>query len=211
MTRTSSDYWDLIHAERARVANMLEELRESNWHAKSLCSDWTVEQVVAHLTAAASTGKLAWIRSIVGAGFNPSKHNQRRLAQYLGSTPAETLEMFRDSISNTIAPTKDYAAWLGEVIVHGQDIARPLGVAHTPDPVAVNEVAHFFATKDFAVNSRKLVKGLTLEADDASFKSGSGPMIRGHLLNLVMVMAGRPDYGTELEGDGVEELCRRIG
>lgn len=210
MTMTESEYWGLIHAERARLASMLDRLREKDWRAGSLCSDWSVEQVVAHLTAGANTGRWAWIRSMVLAGFNASKHNERRLAGYLGNTPAETLKMFRDSIDNTIAPTKDYAAWLGEVIVHGQDIARPLGISLTPDPVAVGEVAHFFATKDFAVNSRKLVSGLTLEADDVSFRSGDGLVVRGHLLDLVMIMAGRSDYLAELEGDGVDELRRRL-
>lgn len=206
-----ADYWDLIHAERARVVDMLEGLGEEDWRAGTLCTNWSVEQVVAHLAAAANTGTWAWIRSMVSAGFNASRHNDRRLARYLGSTPAATLEEFRSSVTSTTAPTKDYGAWLGEVIVHGQDIARPLGLTLTPDPVAVGEVARFFVAKDFAVNSRRLVKGLALEADDASFTSGSGPVLRGHLLDLVMALAGRPDHCGELEGEGVDELRRRLG
>lgn len=210
MTATESDFWELIHAERARVVSMLEELSVEDWRAETLCADWCVEQLVAHLTAAADTGRWPWIRSMVGAGFNVRRHNDRRLARYLGRTPAATLEMFRGSVASTTAPTKDHAAWLGETIVHGQDIARPLGIDLTPDPVAVLEVARFFAAKDFAVNSRTLVKGLALESDDRSFHSGSGPVVTGHLLDLVMVMAGRPSYCTELDGDGVDELRRRL-
>jgi uncharacterized protein (TIGR03083 family) len=209
-TLTASDYRTLIHAERARIATMLEGLDEDAWRTGSLCSDWSVEQVVAHLTTAANTGKLAWIRSMARAGFNPSKHNERQLSRHLGSTPTETLQRFRDSVTSTIAPTNDHAAWLGEVIVHGQDIARPLGIELTPDPVAVGEVARFFATKDFAVNSRSAAKGLALEATDDAFRSGDGPSVRGPLLDLVMAMAGRPGYCAGLEGDGVDELRRRI-
>ncbi|WP_166984057.1 maleylpyruvate isomerase family mycothiol-dependent enzyme [Paramicrobacterium fandaimingii] len=211
MTRTADEYWELIHAERARVALMLDGLTAQQWHADSLCGEWTVQQVVAHLTAAANTGRWAWLRSILFAGFNPDRHNARRLAEHLGRTVDETRENFRRSVTLTIAPTRDYPAWLGEVIVHGQDIARPLGITFTPDPDAVREVATYFAAKDFAVNSHRMVKGLTLEASDTDFAAGSGPLVRGPLLSLVMVMAGRSEFLTDVDDDGVAELRRRIG
>lgn len=210
MTQTAAGLWALTHAERSRVADMLDGLTPEQWRARSLCTAWTVEQVAAHLSAAANTGTWAWIRSIVRAGFNADRHNARLLARYLGDTPDETAQGFRRSVTNTVAPTRDYAAGLGEVIVHGQDIARPLGIDLVPDPAAVHEVAIFFAAKDFAVNSRRLVKGLTLEATDADFNTGRGPSVRGHLLNLVMAMAGRSDYLAQLEGEGVAELRRRL-
>lgn len=210
MTPTTADFWALIHAERARVADMLDRLTPQQWRAGSLCTEWTVEQVTAHLSAAASTGTWVWIRSIVRAGFNADRHNARLLARHLGDTPEETAQRFRNVTMTTVAPTKDYAAVLGEVIVHGQDIAQPLGIDLTPDPAAVHEVATFFAAKDFAVDSHRLVAGLTLEAADSDFTTGHGPLVRGRLLHLTMVMAGRPHYLAELDGDGVAELRRRI-
>lgn len=99
---------------------------------------------------------------------------------------------------------------LGEVIVHGQDIARPLGLDLEPDPAGVYEVARFFSERDFAVNSKTLVRGLTLEADDSSFSAGTGPLVRGKQLDLVMAMAGRPTYLTALQGDGVAVLAQRL-
>ncbi|WP_051297629.1 maleylpyruvate isomerase family mycothiol-dependent enzyme [Brevibacterium album] len=147
---------------------------------------------------------------LIRAGFNANRHNDRSLAPHLGPTPAATLERFRNSVSNTIAPTKDYAAFLGEVVVHGQDIARPLGIELEPAPGAVEEVARFFTTKDFAVNSRTLVKGLSIEAEDTGFRSGTGPAVRGTLLDLVTAMAGRPGAAAALHGEGAEELRRRL-
>lgn len=41
---------------------------------------------MAHLTAAASTPFLAWLRSMAGARFRPAVHNQRRLKEHLGAT-----------------------------------------------------------------------------------------------------------------------------
>lgn len=63
---------------------------------------------------------------MVASGFNAAKHNKRLLRRYLGASPEETLLIFRRSVDLRIAPTKDYAAFLGEVVVHSQDIARPL-------------------------------------------------------------------------------------
>ncbi|MCF2573170.1 maleylpyruvate isomerase N-terminal domain-containing protein [Brevibacterium sp. UCMA 11754] len=76
-----SDHWTLIHAERARLVSLLDGLAADQLQAQSLCSDWSVEQVVAHLSAAANTGRWAWIRSIVAAGFNPAEHNARLLSR----------------------------------------------------------------------------------------------------------------------------------
>lgn len=206
----ASEHWDLIHAERARLAEVLAGLSAEQWHADSLCAGWSVEQVTAHLTAAANTGTWAWMRSMVRAGFNTDRHNARLLARYLGNTPPETLDGFRNAVMLTVAPTKDHPAWLGEVIAHGQDITRPLGIALTPDAVAVRKVADFYAATDFAVNSRSLIRGLSLEADDAGFRAGVGPVVRGPLLDLVMAMAGRPVACANLDGDGVGELRRRL-
>ena len=62
---------------------------------RSLCGRWVIEDVVAHLTAAASIGPLRWFASVIGARFDFDLHNDRRLAEHRGATPAETLERFR--------------------------------------------------------------------------------------------------------------------
>lgn len=208
MSETES--WDLIHAERARLADLLTTLEPEQWAHATLCTEWTVEQVVAHLTAAANTGRWAWIRSIIRAGFDPAKHNARLLERRLGDSPEQTLAKFHNSIPLTIAPTKDFPAFLGEVIVHGQDIARPLELDLVPGDKGTIHVARYFASKDFAVNSKTLVKGLKLSAVDADFESGSGPEVTGRVLDLVLAMAGRPEALTDLTGSGVSELRRRM-
>ncbi len=205
-----TEYWDLIHTERARLADLLTTLEPEQWALATRCEEWTVEQVAAHLTATADTGRWAWVRSIIRAGFDPAEHNARLLERQLGASPEETLEKFRESIALTIAPTKDLQAFLGEVIIHGQDIARPLGLGLTPDAEATVEVARYLAAKDFAVNSKTLVRGLALSAVDADFETGSGPEVTGRLLDLVMAMAGRPEALAGLTGGGVSELRRRM-
>ncbi len=206
---TTADLWAAVHAERAALADDLAGLTERQWAERSSCGQWSVEEVVAHLTAAASIGVFRWVGSIVGARFDPDLHNQRRLEEQRGATPSETLSRFRAVVGSTTAPSKHTAAWLGEVIVHGEDIRRPLGLDRTPAIDAVTAVAQFYAARDFAVSSHSAVKDLRLEATDGPFRFGSGPTVRGTTLALTMAMAGRAMYCDDLAGDGVPTLRSR--
>lgn len=206
-----TDVWALAHAERAALAEDLCGLTTEQWHHGSLCEEWNVEQTVAHLTSAASIGQWRWIRSMAGARFRPDVHNLRRLNEQMGATPAETLTRFQSIIARTTAPTADTAAYLGEVVVHAQDIRRPLGLTRTPSVESLTTVAEFFAGRDFAVPSKSNAAGLRLKADDSPFASGEGVLVTGSTLALVMAMAGRPAYLNDLEGPGVGRFLERLG
>ncbi|MEV0156476.1 maleylpyruvate isomerase family mycothiol-dependent enzyme [Micromonospora sp. NPDC050686] len=201
--------WAAAHAERAALADDLATLDPAQWAQPSLCGRWTVQEVVAHLTAAASVGRLRWLASVLGARFDFDRHNDRRLADHRGATPAETLARFRrviDSTTSTFGPTE---AWLGEVVVHAQDIRRPLGITRTPPVEAVTPVADFYARRDFTVAGRTTGAGLRLEATDGPFATGDGPLVAGPTLALTMALAGRGAYCDDLTGPGVAELRKR--
>ena len=199
-----------MHAERAALAEDLSGLSLEQWHHETLCGQWDVEQVVAHLTAAASLNQWQWLRSMLGARFRPDVHNQRRLQDHLGNTSAETLERFRAVINSSIAPSSHTPAYLGEIVVHAQDIRHPLGLSRTPSVEALTPVAEFYAHRNFAVASRTQAAGLQLRADDGIFTAGEGPLVSGPTLALVMTMAGRVPYLQHLQGPGVPILRSRL-
>ena len=205
MTRLS----EIQERERSALVDDLSTLTPEQWRSPTLCGAWDVEDVVAHLGAASTLSLLGWLRSMAGARFDADVHNQRRLEEFRGATPAATLERFAGSGPIGL-PGKESPAGLGELVVHAEDIRRPMGLRHEPAAEGLLAVARFFATKDFAVNSRSLVKGLRLVATDADFRSGSGPEVSGSLLSLVMAMAGRSVALDDLHGDGVPELTRRM-
>jgi hypothetical protein len=132
------------------------------------------------------------------------------MIEHRGLTPAETLDRFRAIIGNTTAPSAHTPAYLGEVIVHAQDIRQPLGLPQAPDIDALTPVAEFFARRNFAVKSRTMVAGLQVRADDGPFAAGTGPMITGSTLALVMSMAGRTPYIDQLDGPGLPTLRARV-
>jgi uncharacterized protein (TIGR03083 family) len=211
MARPQDDeLWTLAHSERAALAEELAGLGAEQWRHDTLCGEWDVEQVVAHLTAAASLNQWQWLRSMLGARFRPDVHNQRRLSEHCGSTPAETLDRFRAVITSTTAPSQHTPAYLGEVVVHAQDIRQPLGLARTPSIEALTPVADFFAQRNFTVASHTHAADLQLRADDGPFAAGTGPLVTGPTLALVMSMAGRVPYLAELDGPGVPALRSRL-
>jgi uncharacterized protein (TIGR03083 family) len=205
----TTNLWPLVHAERAALAEDLADLDAAQWTQPSLCDGWVIEDVVAHLSAAASIGPLRWFASVLAARFDFDLHNQRRLAEQRGPTSAETLERFRRIVTSTTSPLGPTAAWLGEVVVHAQDIRRPLGLVRTPALEAVTEVARFYASRNFAVPSRATIQGLRLESTDGPFTTGAGPRVSGTTLALTMAMAGRRAYCDDLAGPGVAILRAR--
>ena len=202
--------WALAHAERAALAEDLSGLDTEQWRHNTLCGEWDVEDVVAHLTAAASLNRWRWVGSMLGARFRVDVHNQRRMIDHRGSTPAETLDQFGSVIGSSTAPSGHTPAYLGEVVVHAQDIRQPLGLPRTPDVDALTPVADFFARRDFTVAGRTTVAGLQLRADDGPFATGTGPLVTGSSLALVMSMAGRTPYVDQLDGPGVPTLRARV-
>lgn len=211
MARRPDDrLWALMRAERAALAEDLSTLSAERWLHETLCGQWDVEQVVAHLTAAASLNQWRWLRSMLGARFRPDVHNQRRLVEYRGNTPAETLDRFRAVIGSTTTPSGHTPAYLGEVVVHAQDIRWPLRLPRTPSIEALTYVADFFARWNFTVASRTHAAGLQLRADDGPFATGSGPLVTGPTLALVMSVAGRAPYLDQLDGPGVPMLRSRL-
>jgi uncharacterized protein (TIGR03083 family) len=211
MTKSlDSPLWVLLHAERASLAEDLADLKDEQWRYGTLCGQWDVEEVVAHLITSASLNQWRWVRSMLGARFRVDVHNQRRLADHRGSTPAETLVQFNAIINSTTAPSSHTVAYLSEVVVHSQDIRIPLGLTRTPDVDALTPVAEFFAQRNFAVPSKTIAAGLRFRANDGPFATSSGSLVTGSTLALVMCMAGRSVYVDQLDGPGVPTLRERV-
>lgn len=211
MTTVTTDLWALIHAERAALADDLADLTPEQWATRSLCADWTVEETVAHLVAGARIGPLRWFRSVLGARGNFERHNARRLAEHRGATPEETLARFRSVISSTTSPPGPVEMWLGEIVVHGGDVRRPLGRVRAHPMSTLMPLATFFAKQNSTVRSRSNAAGLRLEATDGPFATGpeDAPRVAGPTLALVMAMAGRAAFCDDLDGPGVATLRGR--
>ncbi|HEY3873145.1 MAG TPA: maleylpyruvate isomerase family mycothiol-dependent enzyme [Actinocrinis sp.] len=207
--RPPNGTWSLIHAERSALAADLAQLAEQQWTARSLCDQFTVREVLAHMTAGASLNPVRWMAGVIRCRFDFERNVAMRLAEQMGATPAETLARFRRVITSTTKPPVPVTAMLGETVVHGEDIRRPLGIERGHPVGTLTAVAEYYQGSDLPVSTRKRADGLRLAATDGPFAAGAGPEVSGSTLALVMAMAGRALYCDELEGDGVAVLRER--
>jgi uncharacterized protein (TIGR03083 family) len=210
--RTSvTDGWQAVAAERAALVADLEWLGVGAWRTPSLCDGLSVEEVVAHLTAGASSGPIRWLTGLARCRFDVDRMVDMRLREQLGSSPDETLACFRSVVASRTAPTSKHVdGWLGEVVVHGEDVRRPLGIRHAYSTDALDRVARFYAARDFTVPSKRRTAGLRLEASDGPFTVGEGPLVRGRTVDLVLAMAGRSVALEHLEGPGLRTFAARV-
>lgn len=116
-----------MHSDRSALIDDLAALSDDQWSSRSLCGDWTVPDVAAHLIGNAKTTRLGIVRAMVRARFDFDRQNSRGVERERGATPDETLARLRQVANRTSTPQDpafqpffDYAredAWLDERFV----------------------------------------------------------------------------------------------
>src|SRR5689334_12754612 len=155
-----TDVWPVVHAERKALAADLHGLRDDQWDQPSLCTGWSVRDVVAHMTATAQMSGPRFFGKMIGAGFSLARLQARDIARVRGATPADTLAAFERQVETTGGPPGPADTMLGETIVHSEDIRRPLGIAHDDPLDAVAQVADFYASSNLIIGGKRRVAGL---------------------------------------------------
>lgn len=203
------DLWGLVSAERGALAADLAQLDEAQWASRSLCEDWSVRRVVGHMTATASLTPLRFFGSFAASGFSFEKFANKEIDKHLGADNDATLDAFRAVQHSTSAPPGPKLSWLGEAIVHAEDIRRPLGIRHDYPTAAVREVADFYKNSNTLIGTKSRIAGLSLRATDITWSHGEGEEVVGPMLSLLMAMTGRGEACIDLSGPGVPTLQSR--
>jgi uncharacterized protein (TIGR03083 family) len=200
--------WSTIHAERKALAADLEGLTYEQWATPSLCEGWTVRDVLAHMTAAAEQTPLSFFTKFARAGFNFPRFANKDVARVKSN--GDVLASFKAAMGNTTAPPGPTMTWLGETIVHGDDIRRAVGIKYDYPPEATTAVADSYKTSNLLIGSKKRIAGLKLSATDTDWTHGEGAEVSGKMIDLLMAMAGRAAAVGALTGDGVATLKSRM-
>ena len=205
----SDSIWPVVHTERQALIDDVAGLTDEQWQTPSLCTEWTVHDVLAHLLATAQMTPPKFIAKFAAAGFNFDKFAAREVTKEGAGGPAATLAAFRAAKDRSTSPPGPKDTWLGEVFVHSEDIRRPLGIKHSyPVPDVVRTI-RFYSNSNAIIHGKTRVTGLTLKATDTDFANGDGPLVEGPAISLLLATAGRKSALDELTGPGVEELRRR--
>lgn len=204
-----NDVWQIVHAERAALISDLAELDDGQWEHQSLCSEWTVHDVVAHLVDVARTTRLGFVLDLARARFDFDRQNARGVRRERCATPQETLERLRQVASRTSTPPAPLASRLVEEIVHGEDIRRPLGLTRNyPRDAVARALRLQVRTPSSFGGAKEIVAGLRLAATDADLSLGNGPDVTGPALSLLLAVAGRRVAFNDLTGRGLGALTQ---
>ena len=206
----ASEVWDMIHAERAALLDDVAGLTPAQWQTRSLCSQWTVHQVLGHVTATAKMTPPKFFGAFIRSGFDFDRYVGKYAAAESAGTPAATLAELRAHLDDTTSPPGPTDAMVGEIVVHGMDIRQPLGMTRQFPPATLVKVAEFFAGSNLIVGAKSRIAGVRLAATDQDWSRGSGPEVSGPMLSLVLAMTGRAIALDDLTGDGVALLRERM-
>ena len=201
--------WPTIHADRQALADDLSGLTAEQWSTPSLCADWDVHQVLAHLVSAAKMTPPKFLTQFAAARFQFDTFAGNQVARESAGGPEATLAAFRAAQSRTSAPPGPKDTWLGEALVHGEDIRRPLGIPHAYPMAAVARALTFYSRSNAIIGGKTRVAGLTLRATDTDLSVGDGPLVEGPAMSLLLAATGRTSALDELEGPGVATLRAR--
>ncbi|HEY3004195.1 MAG TPA: maleylpyruvate isomerase family mycothiol-dependent enzyme [Kribbellaceae bacterium] len=204
------DTWQMIGAERASLVEALAKLPDEDWDKPSLCTGWTVREVVGHMTSTANMTPPKFFAKMAGSGFSFQKMVRKEIDHFTaGKTTAELVDGLRSRIDARTGPPGPTVSWLGETIVHGEDVFRALGPYRDHPVEHVIAVADFYKNSNLLIGAKNRIAGVTLRATDADWSHGSGPEVSGPAIALVLAMTGRAVALDDLTGDGVAVLRAR--
>ena len=200
------DIWPVIQSERGALVTDLQGVADDQWSTPSLCTGWTVRDVLAHMTGTAKITPPSFATKMVASGFSFAKLQAKDISRERGSSPAETLTRFEAVVPSRKHPPGPSDTMLAETIIHAEDIREALGIDHVYPTEAVVQVADFYKGSNLIVGTKRRIAGLTLRATDTDWSHGTGPEVAGPIIALVMAMTGRKAALDDLTGEGVAGL-----
>ncbi len=200
--------WRVVDEQRAVLADLLETLTAEQWATASWCAGWTVREVAAHLGVAALTPTRVVLSAAVRARGDLDRlidltTRERAAAR----SPAQIVDDLRAIVgSRRLAPATVWRDPLLDILVHTQDIARPLGRPVAMPTEAARTALDWVWQRRFPFFPARRFRGLRLVADDVQWARGAGPEIRGPVASLLLVSAGRTAAVADLRGAGLARL-----
>ncbi|WP_084959600.1 maleylpyruvate isomerase family mycothiol-dependent enzyme [Thermoactinospora rubra] len=205
------EVWQAIDRERAGLADFLDDLSEREWETPSLCDGWRVREVAAHLTLAHTGPGRALLDLVRARGSFDRMIRDTAVRQ--ARLPVDGYSgLLRAMIgSRRTAPFVTPMEPLLDALVHGQDMAIPLG-RERPMPVrAAAACADRVWTMGWPFRARRRLRGFQLAATDCSWSAGEGQRVEGPVSAILLLLTGRTAAVAQLSGPGAADLRRHVG
>lgn len=197
--------------ERRDLLELLRQLTPDEWDRPTLCTQWRVRDVVAHIVSYEGLHLAGLARRFRQGQLSFAGANQVDVAELRQRAPEELLSV----LEQNPRPPKLTASFGGRIaltdtLIHHQDIRRPLERPRTIPPERLRE-ALAFALYAPPLRGAWTVRGVRVVATDLDWSYGAGPEARGAGEAVLLTMAGRRGIAHELEGPGATRLAQRVG
>lgn len=200
--------WAAVDSERLDLADLLDDLPAADWDRPSLCAGWRVRDVAAHL-ALAQTGTARAAVDLARAGGSLRRMIHDSAVRYAESPPEQLTAQLRGMVgSRRAAPGVTPLEPLLDVLVHGQDIAVPLGrERHMPVEAAATAATRVWTMPWPMSGTFPRVRGVRLLASDTAWAAGEGDVVEGPIEVLLLLLTGRTAAAVgRLGGPGAVRL-----
>jgi uncharacterized protein (TIGR03083 family) len=203
---TRSTVEEMVAAEHAEFCSFVGGLSAAQWQAETLCEGWSVRDVVAHVADHVHRTGGDALRAIVRGRLSPT-----RSAELI--VEGQRDRRVTDLLASLEPPVRSPSSvQLAELVIHQQDIRRPLGIEREMAGDRLLACLDFALTRkgSMAVSgARRLATGLRLSATDLGWSWGDGPEARGAAEAVLMAVNGRIGATRELDGEGATVLVER--
>ncbi|GAA4688672.1 maleylpyruvate isomerase family mycothiol-dependent enzyme [Pseudonocardia yuanmonensis] len=190
--------WAVIAGQRRVLADLLAGLDDDEWERPSLCAEWRVRDVAAHVALTPqSPGMLRILALGVRAGGDLQAVNRDLALEHARRPPARLVAELRELADSRAKPaitTLDNLAF--DVLVHVQDVAVPLGRTAPMPLAAAREGLARVWRMGWPFWARRRFRGMRLVATDVDWTAGDGPAereVRGPAEALLLLLTGRTD------------------
>ena len=201
--------WQVVRQQRLAIADLLDGLTTQQWESRSLCTDWRIRDVAAHVLLVGeppSPGSL--LADAVHARGNFHRVNTLAARRRAHRSPRQLVVDLREHAGSRKVPVvSNYRNVLFDVMVHAQDIAIPLGLDLPMPPPAGAAAATRVWTMGWPFWAKRRLRGVRLTATDVDWSAGSGADVRGPIRAILLLLTGRTAAATAmLTGAGADRL-----
>lgn len=164
-----------------------------------------MRDVAAHLSMAATSTMGEVLGYVVRARGNFDRMIHDSAVDRAARPTQQIIDDLRGVVgSRKLAPTTFWRDPLLDILVHGQDMAVPLGRTLPPRPEAARTAAEWAWVRRFPFFPARRLRGIRLVADDIDWTRGDGEELRGPITSLLLLSTGRMAGLAGTTGPGAE-------
>jgi uncharacterized protein (TIGR03083 family) len=187
---------------------LTQSLTAGQWAAPSLCRGWTVRDVVVHATWHIHRRRRAVVGFLLKSAISGS---EKAAADQIARDGARSNDRLIEWMAS---PGQCDQVNLGEMMIHQQDVRRPLGLNREIPKDRLSRILDISLTRSgsmtLVLGSHRNSQGLGFVATDIDWSSGQGDEVRGTGEAILMAINGRRSAVDDLAGSGAKVLANRL-